>query len=425
MTTFFRTFLSASKDVFSQATDGPDLYLWHLFLIVFAGSLFMYATTRFVCACSLSNHRRRGPLLRWHPPRTAETVEDARLRPWEGNLGVHALTRRGREPNVFMLLDSHDRDDEMCAICLDSTASGAVALPCGHHFHADCIWKWIRVSARCPLCSISVYTDDETPLPIDTANGADQDMESSGGRTLHMRRDFESTRVETGSADERSESTNFSTLSNTSARNSLDGSQNLQIRMRADSDSDRIGFTTFFVRAAGVDDSTSMMVVQDGIRSDESAAEPSYWVVMQGSDNSHSDMVPVDLPGHISAPAFHREDHHIGAQVAGARPTSAPVGVQDTSNISAGPAGRHHPQRVATVARDLHVGHVDDETDEIAPLTNWSRRTSRFENRSSTADLERGQESLVRSTSSEEIQQLLLRAQRLLDSIPRFESCIS
>jgi hypothetical protein len=395
----------------------------------------MYATTRFVCSCSLSNHRRRGPLLRWYPPRTVETretIEDAHLRPWQGNLGDDALFRRHREPNVIMLPDSHDRDDEMCAICLDNTASGAVALPCGHHFHANCIWKWIRVSARCPLCSISVYTDDETPGPIDTESGADQGMPSSedssqGRRTLHMRRgDLESTRVETGSADDRSESTHSSTLTNTTTWNALGGPQNVQMRIRADSDSDGVGFTTFFV-SAGVDDSASlaMMVVQDGSQRDES--EQSSWAAMQGSESSHSDMTPGDLPGHISAPALYQEDHLLGTQVAGERPTTAPAGMQDTSIIP-GPAGRRHPHRFATgtVARDLHVARGDHETHEIAPLTSRHGGTVRiFENRQSTPDPEQGQETLVRSTSSEEIQQLLLRAQRLLDSIPRIETFFS
>ena len=49
-------------------------------------------------------------------------------------------------------------DENACAICLLSMAPGdlAVALPCAHVYHHDCIEKWVRsgrtADAPCPVC---------------------------------------------------------------------------------------------------------------------------------------------------------------------------------------------------------------------------------------------------------------------------------
>ncbi|CAK4137995.1 unnamed protein product [Aphanomyces euteiches] len=38
-----------------------------------------------------------------------------------------------------------------CVICM-SAMTNAVTLPCGHHFHADCIDAWLRLRSTCPTC---------------------------------------------------------------------------------------------------------------------------------------------------------------------------------------------------------------------------------------------------------------------------------
>lgn len=41
-----------------------------------------------------------------------------------------------------------------CAICLEDFGAGQVArrLPCCHRFHRDCIDKWLKSKACCPIC---------------------------------------------------------------------------------------------------------------------------------------------------------------------------------------------------------------------------------------------------------------------------------
>lgn len=48
-----------------------------------------------------------------------------------------------------------------CSICCDSSQNTFHELPCGHHFHADCIIQWFRSGGpTCPMCR----DDSETTL---------------------------------------------------------------------------------------------------------------------------------------------------------------------------------------------------------------------------------------------------------------------
>ncbi|KAF0717689.1 Aste57867_2159 [Aphanomyces stellatus] len=44
---------------------------------------------------------------------------------------------------------------EECVICMRLMADAAVALPCTHVFHADCICAWLKVRNTCPTCRFS------------------------------------------------------------------------------------------------------------------------------------------------------------------------------------------------------------------------------------------------------------------------------
>ena len=45
-------------------------------------------------------------------------------------------------------------EDANCGICLCSYESNDLIklLPCGHHFHSDCIDQWLSVNKTCPYC---------------------------------------------------------------------------------------------------------------------------------------------------------------------------------------------------------------------------------------------------------------------------------
>lgn len=56
-----------------------------------------------------------------------------------------------------------------CAICLDKYRSDAhlCGLPCGHHFHHDCIMIWLqRDNHHCPICRWPAYRSKGAAAPV-------------------------------------------------------------------------------------------------------------------------------------------------------------------------------------------------------------------------------------------------------------------
>lgn len=49
-------------------------------------------------------------------------------------------------------------EDSECCICLSAYDDGAELriLPCGHHFHCNCIDKWLYINSTCPLCKYDI-----------------------------------------------------------------------------------------------------------------------------------------------------------------------------------------------------------------------------------------------------------------------------
>jgi hypothetical protein len=49
--------------------------------------------------------------------------------------------------------------DECCAICLDKIEKNnyIVNNSCCHTFHKDCYYKWISLSASCPICRANPF----------------------------------------------------------------------------------------------------------------------------------------------------------------------------------------------------------------------------------------------------------------------------
>ncbi|KAB2002874.1 hypothetical protein ES319_D11G094100v1 [Gossypium barbadense] len=55
------------------------------------------------------------------------------------------------------------REDAECCICLSAYEDGTELreLPCHHHFHCNCIDKWLYINATCPLCKFNILKVSE------------------------------------------------------------------------------------------------------------------------------------------------------------------------------------------------------------------------------------------------------------------------
>ena len=72
------------------------------------------------------------------------------------NLGA-SVAEIGRLPTHVVqeaIPDDRIYDDDKCSVCLSTFERGDVKkiLPCLHHFHKECIDKWLGECATCPIC---------------------------------------------------------------------------------------------------------------------------------------------------------------------------------------------------------------------------------------------------------------------------------
>ena len=53
------------------------------------------------------------------------------------------------------------REKNKCTICLVDIDANQKSLRCGHHFHAHCIDRWVRLKKSCPNCRTSINENNE------------------------------------------------------------------------------------------------------------------------------------------------------------------------------------------------------------------------------------------------------------------------
>ncbi|XP_052529754.1 E3 ubiquitin-protein ligase TTC3 isoform X5 [Tympanuchus pallidicinctus] len=78
------------------------------------------------------------------------------LQPW-GNAGATPKAK-------WKKLDYVPSSDDPCIICHDELSRDSCELECGHHFHRECIRKWLKEhSSTCPICRIHVLLPEDFP----------------------------------------------------------------------------------------------------------------------------------------------------------------------------------------------------------------------------------------------------------------------
>ncbi|XP_010691252.2 E3 ubiquitin-protein ligase At1g63170 [Beta vulgaris subsp. vulgaris] len=77
-------------------------------------------------------------------------------------------------------------EDALCCICLATYVDNDELreLPCSHLFHAECVDKWLKINASCPLCKLEVGEDKTTPLSCDRNNSRRQHVNDEGDLSL-------------------------------------------------------------------------------------------------------------------------------------------------------------------------------------------------------------------------------------------------
>ena len=51
-----------------------------------------------------------------------------------------------------MIIDNKMDNNNLCSICLESFCKKNIQTICKHHFHYDCLKKWLEKNTSCPYC---------------------------------------------------------------------------------------------------------------------------------------------------------------------------------------------------------------------------------------------------------------------------------
>lgn len=82
------------------------------------------------------------------------------------------------ETSTFEWGDDLQIDNATCVCCLDDfqEGEGCLKLPCGHHFHKECIVSWMHTTVnqarKCPLCKQKCLTHDFDDRDEDDDHGS-------------------------------------------------------------------------------------------------------------------------------------------------------------------------------------------------------------------------------------------------------------
>ncbi|KAF3447212.1 hypothetical protein FNV43_RR12392 [Rhamnella rubrinervis] len=77
-------------------------------------------------------------------------------------------------------------EDAVCCICLAKYANNDELreLPCSHFFHKECVDKWLKINALCPLCKNEVCNGEGISGSVSGANASQQRNETRASNGL-------------------------------------------------------------------------------------------------------------------------------------------------------------------------------------------------------------------------------------------------
>jgi len=153
----------------SSSADAPNLYRLCIVFLTFSciGYAMPFILCATICCClpciiSVMGFREdlaqnRGatpesinslPIYKFKIKKTKSRSSDG-----ENNSGEGGIVAAGTEKERAI-----SGEDAVCCICLAKYAHNDELreLPCSHFFHKDCVDKWLKINASCPLCKAEV-----------------------------------------------------------------------------------------------------------------------------------------------------------------------------------------------------------------------------------------------------------------------------
>ncbi|CAF1114692.1 unnamed protein product [Rotaria sordida] len=107
----------------------------------------------------------------------------------ENNGPAPASESRINSIPTVKITSAQARDSLQCAICMEEFKKNdeAKRLPCSHHFHEECILRWLRMHGTCPTCRITLDGDDTSNQEYNHFYSNQQSSSSSSSRNNNRR----------------------------------------------------------------------------------------------------------------------------------------------------------------------------------------------------------------------------------------------
>jgi len=146
----------------ASSSEAPNLYRLCIVFLTFSciGYAMPFILCATICCClpciiSILGFREDLTQTRGATPESIEALPTYKFKLKRSNSGVSegGVVAAGTEKEHLF-----SGEDAACCICLGKYANNEELreLPCSHFFHKDCVDKWLRINALCPLCKSEV-----------------------------------------------------------------------------------------------------------------------------------------------------------------------------------------------------------------------------------------------------------------------------
>jgi len=142
------------------AETAPSTYRFSLALVIVQSILIVFVSL--ICCCSCCSIAR-------------QIIDELVERP----SGASKKLIQSLKSKKFAFGDILE-EDANCAICLSeySPEDDLRYLPCKHHFHSECVDKWLEINKSCPFCKQLIDEESAVAPSISLDNHADQPAET-------------------------------------------------------------------------------------------------------------------------------------------------------------------------------------------------------------------------------------------------------
>ncbi|KAJ0961475.1 hypothetical protein J5N97_001979, partial [Dioscorea zingiberensis] len=180
----------------SSAADAPNLYRLCIVFLAFSciGYAMPFILCATICCClpciiSILGFREDMNQARGATPESIDALPRYKFKSKKGHTGEENDINSESIGEGGILAAGTDKEriisaeDAVCCICLAKYVDNDELreLPCTHFFHLDCVDKWLKINASCPLCKFEVGESAGAASGSNSGGRNDERRVGSGG----------------------------------------------------------------------------------------------------------------------------------------------------------------------------------------------------------------------------------------------------